>query len=124
MANLELFQEVYQETSEQDVEKQLMSSITLPKYKKLKKAKFTLTRDDNSVWCGTFDADNFVFGSFKLPEGEEMNPDEIFADRVRALAVFRQVLIEYFKLFASSMLADRSAVESAMRQWISNREAI
>ena len=63
--------------------------------KKLKKAKFTLTRDDNSVWCGTFDADNFVFGSFKLPEGEEMNPDEIFADRVRALATFRQVLIEY-----------------------------
>ena len=92
--------------------------------KKLKKAKFTLTRDDNSVWCGTFDADNFVFGSFKLPEGEEMNPDEIFADRVRALAVFRQVLIEYFKLFASAMLADRSAVENAMRQWISNREAI
>ena len=39
MANLELFQEVYQETSEKDVEKQLMSSITLPKYKKLKKAK-------------------------------------------------------------------------------------
>lgn len=92
--------------------------------KKLKKAKFTLTRDDNSVWCGTFDADNFVFGSFKLPEGEEMNPDEIFADRVRALATFRQVLIEYFKLFASSMLNDRNAVETAMRKWISDREAI
>lgn len=92
--------------------------------KKLKKAKFTLTRDDNSVWCGTFDADNFVFGSFKLPEGEEMNPDEIFADRVRALATFRLVLIEYFKLFASSMLNDRNAVETAMRKWISDREAI
>ena len=92
--------------------------------KKLKKAKFTLTRDDNSVWCGTFDADNFVFGSFKLPEGEEMNPDEIFADRVRALATFRQVLVEYFKLYASAMLADRDAVERDMREWINNREAI
>ena len=53
-----------------------------------------------------------------------MNPDEIFADRVRALATFRLVLIEYFKLFASSMLNDRNAVETAMRKWISDREAI
>ena len=53
-----------------------------------------------------------------------MNPDEIFADRVRALATFRQVLIEYFKLYASAMLADRDAVEKAMREWISSREAI
>ena len=53
-----------------------------------------------------------------------MNNDEIVADRVRALAVFRTVLIEYFKLFASAMLADRSAVETAMREWISTREAI
>ena len=53
-----------------------------------------------------------------------MNQDEIFADRVRALEVFRNVLIEYFKLYASAMLADRDAVERAMREWIANREAI
>ena len=72
--------------------------------KKLRKAKVSLTRDDNSIWSGTFDADNFVFGSFKLPESEEMNPDEVFADRVRALGDFREAWIEYFKLFAKAML--------------------
>ena len=42
----------------------------------------------------------------------------------QALATFRQVLVEYFKLYASAMLADRDAVERAMREWINNREAI
>ena len=71
-----------------------------------------------------FDADNFVFGSFKLPEGEEMNPDEIFADRIRDLGTFRAVLTEYFKLYASTMLNDSQATCQAMREWVQKREAI
>jgi len=92
--------------------------------KKLRKAKLTITRDDNSIWTGTFDADNFVFGSFKLPEGEEMVQDEIFADRVRALSTFRAVFIEYFKLFADGMLNREAETVSAMREWVKTREAI
>ena len=92
--------------------------------KKVKKAKLTMTRDDNSVWTGTFDADNFIFGSFKLPESEEMNPDEIFADRIRDLGTFRAVLTEYFKLYASTMLNDSQATCQAMREWVQKREAI
>ena len=92
--------------------------------KKLRKAKISLTRDDNSIWSGTFDADNFVFGSFKLPESEEMNPDEVFADRVRALGDFREAWIEYFKLFAKAMIENYDETLTAMRQWVKDREAI
>ncbi len=92
--------------------------------KKLRKAKIALTRDDNSVWSGTFDADSFSFGSFKLPESEEMNPDEIFADRVRALGDFREAWIEYFKIFAKAMLEDFDNTRDSLRQWIKDREAI
>ena len=92
--------------------------------KKLRKAKVSLTRDDNSIWSGTFDADNFVFGSFKLPESEEMNPDEVFADRVRALGDFREAWIEYFKLFAKAMLENYEETLADMRKWVQEREAI
>jgi DNA recombination-dependent growth factor C len=92
--------------------------------KKLKKVKLTLTRDDDSIWTSSFDADTFVFGSFKLPEGEEMNPDEIFADRMRELATFRAVFIEYFKLFANAMLNEPEKTRNAMREWMQQREAI
>ena len=92
--------------------------------KKLRKAKIALTRDDNSVWSGTFDADNFAFGSFKLPEGEEMHPDDVFADRVRALEDFREAWTEYFKLYAKSLLEDNDNTQQDMRRWVRDREAI
>ena len=92
--------------------------------KKLKKVKLTLTRDDDSIWTSSFDADTFVFGSFKLPEGEELNTDEIFADRMRELATFRAVFIEYFKLFANAMLNEPEKTRNAMREWMQQREAI
>ncbi len=92
--------------------------------KKIKKAKIALTRDDNSIWSGTFDADNFAFGSFKLPESEEMNHDEIFADRIRALGDFREAWIEYFKIFAKAMLEDFENTQNQLRQWVKDREAI
>jgi hypothetical protein len=92
--------------------------------KKLRKAKISLTRDDNSIWSGTFDADKFIFSSFKLPESEEMHPEEIFADRVRALEDFREAWIEYFKLFAKAMLENYDETITAMRMWVKEREAI
>ena len=92
--------------------------------KKLKKAKLTITRL-NQIWSGTFDADRFVFTGFKLPEGEEMNDDEIFAERIQNLGIFREALIGYFKLFADAMLGDNFAkTEKAVRDWANSRDAI
>ena len=92
--------------------------------KKLKKAKLSMTRA-NQVWSGTFDADQFAFGSFKLPEGESMNEDEIFSDRVLNLAIFRSAISAYFKKFADAMLGmEFPAFEKSIRDWARNRDAI
>ena len=92
--------------------------------KKLKKAKLTITRL-NQIWTGTFDADKFVFSGFKLPEGEEMNDDEIFAERIENLGVFRTALIGYFKAFAQAMLGDEfEKTQAAIREWAASRDGI
>lgn len=79
----------------------------------------------NQVWSGTFDADQFAFGSFKLPEGESMNEDEIFSDRVLNLAIFRSAISAYFKKFADAMLGmEFPAFEKSIRDWARNRDAI
>ena len=92
--------------------------------KKLKKAKLTITRM-NQIWSGTFDADRFVFTGFKLPEGEEMNEDEIFAERIQNLEIFRAALIGYFKAFASAMLGDEfEKTQQAVRDWAASRDGI
>ena len=92
--------------------------------KKLKKAKLTITRL-NQIWTGTFDADRFVFSGFNLPEGEEMNDDEIFAERIENLGIFREALIGYFKAFASAMLGSEfEKTEKAVRDWAKSRDAI
>lgn len=92
--------------------------------KKLRKVKLSLTRL-NQVWTGTFDADMFSFSGFKLPEGEEMNQFEIFAERIENLKIFREGFIAYFKMFAQAMLGEeRAATCEAIRNWAKNRDAI
>lgn len=92
--------------------------------KKLKKAKLTMTRE-NQIWSGTFDADTFAFGSFKLPEGETMNEDEMFGERVENLGIFRAAFSAYFEKFADAMLGmELDAFQKQVREWAENRDAL
>lgn len=92
--------------------------------KKLKKAVITITREEK-IWSGTFDADQFVVTSLKLPESEEMNEFERFADRMEFVDIFIAALGGYFKLFAESMLDGKDAATSkSVREWARSRDAI
>ncbi len=92
--------------------------------KKLRKAKLTLTRGDQT-WSGVFDADRFAFSSFRLPEGEEMNDEERFAERITNIGVFKEALSGYFRLFVRSVLGDAGdKTGAAVRDWARNREAV
>ena len=92
--------------------------------KKLRKAKLTLTRGDQ-IWSGTFDADKFAFSSFRLPEGEEMDEEERFAERITNLSVFREAVSGYFRLFVKSLLGDEAKkTAAAIRDWAKNRDAV
>ncbi|MBR2373406.1 MAG: hypothetical protein IKA87_04170 [Lentisphaeria bacterium] len=92
--------------------------------KKLRKAKLTFTRL-NQIWSGTFDADNFSFSSFALPEGEAQDRGEIFAERVEFLDIFREALTAGFRQYANAMLNGKdSATVEALKNWINTRDAI
>lgn len=91
--------------------------------KKLRKARFVLARG-NETWSGAFDADGFNFGSLSLPEGEEMEPESRFAERVQNLFIFQTAFREYFRKFAKTLCAmDWPATQKTMRQWALERDS-
>lgn len=97
--------------------------------KKLRKARVTFAREgvDAEVdkWVFTFDADTFTFGSVKLPEGEEMERESAFEERVANLHILHTVFNAYFKKFAAAVMNGKNiATEKAMRQWVADRESL
>ncbi|MDD5699191.1 MAG: recombination-associated protein RdgC, partial [Victivallaceae bacterium] len=64
--------------------------------KRLQKARFTLCRA-NETWMGGIDEDKFTFSSLILPEGEAMDADSVFAERMQNLFIFQSVIREYFR---------------------------
>ncbi|MCP3967932.1 MAG: recombination-associated protein RdgC [Lentisphaerae bacterium] len=99
------------------------SKAALQVGKRLKKAKITICRGDD-IWSGTFDADNFSFGSLNLPEGEEMDKDSRFAERIQNLFIFQNALREYFKKFVETVRdVEWPNTERRIKQWASERES-
>ena len=90
--------------------------------KKLKKAKVTLTRGDD-IWSGTFDADKFVFSSMNLPEGEELDPDSRFGERMQNIFIFNEAWKCCFKLFARNLFDNYDKTSQALKEWAQNRNS-
>ena len=91
--------------------------------KKLRRAKLTLARTDET-WSCSFDADAFVFRGLKMPEPKEMlDPVSRFQDRMTKLGLFRDVFFELFDLF----LEDRgnpknwAAAKKQIHRWVADR---
>ncbi|MBE6379733.1 MAG: hypothetical protein E7047_02250 [Lentisphaerae bacterium] len=91
--------------------------------KKLKKAKVTLTRGED-IWSGTFDADKFIFSSLNLPEGEELDPDSRFGERMQNIYVFNEAWTCCFKLFAENMFNNFNTTTQALKEWAQNRNSL
>ena len=91
--------------------------------KKLKKAKIMMARDQD-VWTFTFDADKFNFTGLNLPEGEEMDRESYFAERVEYLHIFHKAVEAYFRKFVEDITGDtRAAVQEDIRKWAEDRES-
>lgn len=93
------------------------AKIALEMGKKLKKAKFRIARGQD-VWSGTFEADKFTFSGLKLPDGEEMDPDSVFDERMLNLNLFCEIIEEYFKLFVSNINSPEwKNIMSDIQEW-------
>lgn len=90
--------------------------------KKLKKAKIQFVRGDEA-WACTFDADDFVFRSLKLPQTETIERIGKFQERMILLETFRKM---FFFLFCDFIKErnDASAwkeTKLAMQKWVADR---
>ena len=90
--------------------------------KKLKQAKFTITKDDQN-WTFTLDADNFSFRSMRLPEVEKgLDPMSQFQERIKYLDMFRKGFMGLFKRYLDLVIDSQKMVEISEKfhQWIEN----
>lgn len=92
--------------------------------KKLKKAKIVFAKDDET-WSATFDADSFSFSSVTLPQGEEMEHNSRFAERIDNLQIFRTVFKSLFTQFIEETKSPEWKNKIAqIKEWIEKRESL
>ncbi len=90
--------------------------------KKLKKAKVQFVRGEE-VWAFTFDADEFIFRSLKLPPTETYDRVGKFQERMVLLETFRQSFFHLFCEFVKERdnFSHWNETKEAMRQWVADR---
>lgn len=90
--------------------------------KKLNKAKVQFVRGEEA-WAFTFDADEFVFRSLKLPQTETYDRVGKFQERMVLLDTFRQCFFFLFRDFVKERnnAATWKKTKEAMRQWVAER---
>jgi len=91
--------------------------------KKLKQAKLILAREQDEIWMCTLDADTFSFRGLKLPDGEAMDPNSIFEERVTNLYIFQTVFYALFEKYMRDMVdnSKNSAFAKQVKKWAQER---
>ena len=90
--------------------------------KKLKKAKVQFVRGEEA-WAFTFDADEFVFRSLKLPQTETFDRIGKFQERMVLLETFRETFFHLFREFVKERDDSKQWSETKfnMRKWVADR---
>ncbi|HEY5654083.1 MAG TPA: recombination-associated protein RdgC [Pontiella sp.] len=90
--------------------------------KKLKKAKVHFARGEET-WAFTFDADDFIFRSLKLPQTETFDRIGKFQERMVLIETFRQMFFHLYSEFvkARNDTKEWKKIKAAMRLWIAER---
>lgn len=92
--------------------------------KKLKKAKIVFAKDEEN-WSAGFDADSFSFSSVTLPQGEEMEHNSRFAERIDNLLTFKTVFKALFSKFIQETKSpDWQKKIAQIKQWVEKRESL
>lgn len=90
--------------------------------KKLKKAKLQFVRGEEA-WAFTFDADEFIFRSLKLPQTETFDRVGKFQERMVLLETFREIFFHLYAAFVKERNSskDWKETKAAMRKWVADR---
>ena len=89
--------------------------------KKLRSAKLTIGRGDE-FWSFGLDADNFVFRSLKVPDGEALERVSKFEERVNFFDVFQKAFYTLYKKFLEEFNPEnRAESEKKVQEWVTSR---
>ncbi len=93
--------------------------------KKLKQAKLIIARGRDEVWAATIDADTFAFKGIKLPEGEALDPNSIFEERITNLYVLQTIFFQLYRKFLTDLSESgkRQEFQRKAKDWVKNRES-
>lgn len=91
--------------------------------KKLRRAKITIARGDES-WTFGFDADHFVFRGLKLPEGEKLDAVSRFQSRLALLDTFQNAFLSLFDRFVAERRDGKvwKDAQADIHKWVSGRK--
>lgn len=90
--------------------------------KKLRRAKLTLARGEQS-WTCTFDGPSFVVRGLKLPEGEKLDAVSKFQERVQLMDLFKEGLLSLFDRFAEERESkDWNKTLGEIHEWVKTRK--
>ncbi len=90
--------------------------------KKLRRAKITLARNDES-WTCTFDGPSFVIRGLKLPEGEKLDAISKFQERMQFIDLFKEALLSFYDRFCADRESkDWPATLADIHTWITTRK--
>lgn len=90
--------------------------------KKLRRAKLTLARGEQS-WTCAFDGPSFVVRGLKLPEGEKLDAISKFQERVQLVDLFKEALLSLFDRFCAEREAkDWGQTLADLHQWVKTRK--
>ncbi len=92
--------------------------------KKLRSAKIMLARNKGEEWSCILDASQFILRGLKLPEGDAMDPVDVFVERMTNLDIFRQMLFELFHLYLNTVTdsAKRAQYQKDAKKWVQEHE--
>jgi len=97
--------------------------VALAMGKKLCKSKLSIVNNGN-IWSFSFNADKFSFNSMRLPDGEQMDPQSKFEERIQNLHMFHTIIKKLFFEFVKFATADDySDKEKVLQQWVEERES-
>lgn len=90
--------------------------------KKLKQAKILLARGED-VWQLTLDAETFAIRSMKLPQGEKLDKESEFQERMINIGIIRDTLHLLFQRFVETLQSPEKTnkLKSKIKSWLEER---
>lgn len=72
------------------------------------------------VWEVTVDADNFGFRGMKLPEGETLDQDSVFEERINNVHIFIELFFGLYNYFLTQIKDEKqhSAIQKSAQAWV------